>query len=59
VVPHSKISKSVLTSEISLSLSRVCKDLWVCADGTASKFYGDVDAYKSLIVGNAKKMTPT
>ncbi|GAA5947855.1 hypothetical protein JCM3765_001111 [Sporobolomyces pararoseus] len=49
----------ICVSHDSTFIHTVCKELWVCADGTASKFYGDVDAYKSLIVGNAKKMTPT
>lgn len=35
-------------------ITTVAKELWVCADGTVSKFKGDVQAYKSLIVSNVK-----
>ncbi|OBZ80100.1 putative ABC transporter ATP-binding protein C29A3.09c [Grifola frondosa] len=35
-------------------ITSVAKELWVCADGTVSKFRGDVQAYKSLIVSNIK-----
>ncbi|KAH8101533.1 P-loop containing nucleoside triphosphate hydrolase protein [Cristinia sonorae] len=35
-------------------ITTVAKELWVCADGTVSKFKGDVQAYKSLIVSNIK-----
>ncbi|GJE94176.1 ABC transporter [Phanerochaete sordida] len=35
-------------------ITTVAKELWVCADGTVSKFMGDVQAYKSLIVSNVK-----
>ncbi|KIK96865.1 hypothetical protein PAXRUDRAFT_825494 [Paxillus rubicundulus Ve08.2h10] len=35
-------------------ITTVAKELWVCADGTVSKFMGDVQAYKSLIVSNIK-----
>jgi len=35
-------------------ITTVAKELWVCSDGTVSKFKGDVQAYKSLIVSNVK-----
>ncbi|KAL4065787.1 P-loop containing nucleoside triphosphate hydrolase protein [Scleroderma yunnanense] len=35
-------------------ITTVAKELWVCADGTVSKFKGDVQSYKSLIVSNVK-----
>ncbi|EIM91918.1 P-loop containing nucleoside triphosphate hydrolase protein [Stereum hirsutum FP-91666 SS1] len=36
-------------------ITTVAKELWVCGDGTVSKFKGDVQAYKNLIVSNVKK----
>jgi ATP-binding cassette subfamily F protein 3 len=36
-------------------ITSVAKELWVCGEGTVKKFYGDVQAYKDLIVNNAKK----
>ncbi|KAF8139774.1 P-loop containing nucleoside triphosphate hydrolase protein [Boletus edulis] len=35
-------------------ITNVGRELWVCADGTVTKFKGDVQAYKSLIVSNIK-----
>ncbi|KAL0064751.1 hypothetical protein AAF712_008298 [Marasmius tenuissimus] len=35
-------------------ITNVAKELWVCADGTVSKFRGDVQSYKNLIVSNIK-----
>ncbi|KAH9990516.1 P-loop containing nucleoside triphosphate hydrolase protein [Russula vinacea] len=35
-------------------ITSVAKELWVCGDGTVTKFKGDVEAYKSLIVSNIK-----
>ncbi|KII86496.1 hypothetical protein PLICRDRAFT_44090 [Plicaturopsis crispa FD-325 SS-3] len=35
-------------------ITSVAKELWVCGDGTVSKFRGDVQSYKSLIVSNIK-----
>ncbi|KAH7911822.1 P-loop containing nucleoside triphosphate hydrolase protein, partial [Hygrophoropsis aurantiaca] len=35
-------------------ITTVAKELWVCADGSVSKFKGDVQSYKSLIVSNIK-----
>ncbi|KIP02563.1 hypothetical protein PHLGIDRAFT_111934 [Phlebiopsis gigantea 11061_1 CR5-6] len=35
-------------------ITTVAAELWVCADGMVSKFKGDVQAYKSLIVSNVK-----
>ncbi|KAJ7071577.1 P-loop containing nucleoside triphosphate hydrolase protein [Mycena amicta] len=35
-------------------ITTVAQELWVCGDGTVSKFRGDVQAYKSLIVSNIK-----
>ncbi|KAF8213772.1 P-loop containing nucleoside triphosphate hydrolase protein [Mycena galopus ATCC 62051] len=35
-------------------ITNVAKELWVCGDGTVSKFRGDVQSYKNLIVSNIK-----
>ncbi|KAI0288880.1 P-loop containing nucleoside triphosphate hydrolase protein [Russula brevipes] len=35
-------------------ITSVARELWVCGDGTVTKFKGDVEAYKSLIVSNIK-----
>ncbi|KAJ7652002.1 P-loop containing nucleoside triphosphate hydrolase protein [Mycena polygramma] len=35
-------------------ITTVAKELWVCGDGTVSKFKGDVQSYKNLIVSNIK-----
>lgn len=35
-------------------ITSVAKELWVCGDGTVTKFKGDVQAYKNLIVSNIK-----
>jgi len=35
-------------------ITAVAKELWVCADGTVTKFKGDVQSYKNLIVSNIK-----
>ncbi|KZT08969.1 P-loop containing nucleoside triphosphate hydrolase protein [Laetiporus sulphureus 93-53] len=35
-------------------ITTVAKELWVCADGSVTKFKGDVQAYKSLIVNSIK-----
>ncbi|KIJ60082.1 hypothetical protein HYDPIDRAFT_161305 [Hydnomerulius pinastri MD-312] len=35
-------------------ITTVAKELWVCADGTVTKFKGDVKSYKDLIVANIK-----
>ncbi|KAL4254534.1 ABC transporter domain-containing protein [Abortiporus biennis] len=35
-------------------ITTVAHELWVCADGSVTKFKGDVQAYKSLIVSNIK-----
>ncbi|KAJ6573937.1 P-loop containing nucleoside triphosphate hydrolase protein [Mycena vulgaris] len=35
-------------------ITTVAKELWVCGDGTVSKFRGDVQSYKNLIVSNIK-----
>ncbi|KAG7096586.1 hypothetical protein E1B28_004005 [Marasmius oreades] len=35
-------------------ITNVAKELWVCADNTVSKFRGDVQSYKKLIVSNIK-----
>ncbi|RDX51483.1 hypothetical protein OH76DRAFT_1346897 [Lentinus brumalis] len=44
----------ILISHDERFITSVAKELWVCADGTVSKFRGDVQAYKSLIVSNIK-----
>jgi ATP-binding cassette subfamily F protein 3 len=35
-------------------ITTVAKELWVCADRAVTKFKGDVQAYKSIIVSNIK-----
>lgn len=35
-------------------ITTVAKELWVCGDGTVTKFRGDVQSYKNLIVSNIK-----
>ncbi|KAF9454927.1 P-loop containing nucleoside triphosphate hydrolase protein [Macrolepiota fuliginosa MF-IS2] len=35
-------------------ITTVASELWVCGDQTISKFRGDVEAYKNLIVNNIK-----
>ncbi|KAK0446489.1 P-loop containing nucleoside triphosphate hydrolase protein [Desarmillaria tabescens] len=35
-------------------ITTVAKELWVCGDGTVTKFKGDVQSYKQLIVSNIK-----
>ncbi|KIK50531.1 hypothetical protein GYMLUDRAFT_182621 [Collybiopsis luxurians FD-317 M1] len=35
-------------------ITKVANELWVCASGTVSKFRGDVESYKNLIVSNIK-----
>ncbi|KAG2748600.1 hypothetical protein P692DRAFT_20874357 [Suillus brevipes Sb2] len=35
-------------------ITTVAKELWVCADYAVTKFKGDVQAYKSIIVSNIK-----
>jgi ATP-binding cassette subfamily F protein 3 len=35
-------------------ITAVSNELWVCGDGTVSKYKGDVQAYKKLIVSNLK-----
>ncbi|GAA6052572.1 hypothetical protein JCM3770_003249 [Rhodotorula araucariae] len=49
----------ILVSHDSLFIHTVCKELWVCGDQKAQKFYGDVDEYKSLIVNGKQTMRPT
>jgi len=44
----------ILISHDSKFINTVCSELWVCAEGKCDKFYGDVSAYKSLIVANQK-----
>ncbi|KAF5381227.1 hypothetical protein D9757_007882 [Collybiopsis confluens] len=35
-------------------ITKVAQELWVCANDTVSKFKGDVESYKNLIVSNIK-----
>ncbi|CAK5264977.1 unnamed protein product [Mycena citricolor] len=35
-------------------ITKVAHELWVCGNGTVSKFRGDVQSYKDLIVSNIK-----
>ncbi|MBW0475308.1 hypothetical protein O181_015023 [Austropuccinia psidii MF-1] len=44
----------IVVSHDSQFIHTVCKELWVVASQKAEKFYGDVSAYKSLIVANQK-----
>ncbi|KAH9921341.1 P-loop containing nucleoside triphosphate hydrolase protein [Fomitopsis serialis] len=44
----------ILISHDERFITTVAKELWVCADATVTKFKGDVQAYKSLIVSNIK-----
>jgi len=44
----------ILISHDERFITKVASELWVCADGTVSKYYGDVKAYKKLIVDNLK-----
>ncbi|GLB36597.1 putative ABC transporter [Lyophyllum shimeji] len=44
----------ILISHDERFITTVAKELWVCGDGTVTKFTGDVQAYKSLIVKNIK-----
>ncbi|KAI0271894.1 P-loop containing nucleoside triphosphate hydrolase protein [Russula aff. rugulosa BPL654] len=46
----------VMSSRTTSALLRQWQErfLWVCGDGTITKFKGDVEAYKSLIVSNIK-----
>ncbi|KAI0825394.1 P-loop containing nucleoside triphosphate hydrolase protein [Trametes gibbosa] len=44
----------ILISHDERFITKVAKELWVCSEGTVSKFKGDVQAYKSLIVSNIK-----
>ncbi|EIW65241.1 P-loop containing nucleoside triphosphate hydrolase protein [Trametes versicolor FP-101664 SS1] len=44
----------ILISHDERFITKVANELWVCSDGTVSKFKGDVQAYKSLIVSNIK-----
>ncbi|KZO99778.1 hypothetical protein CALVIDRAFT_534204 [Calocera viscosa TUFC12733] len=39
-------------------ITGVASELWVCADGTVSKYKGDVAAYKELIVNKIKTTKP-
>ncbi|KAG0144147.1 hypothetical protein CROQUDRAFT_660312 [Cronartium quercuum f. sp. fusiforme G11] len=48
----------IVVSHDSRFIHTVCKELWVVANQKAEKFYGDVSAYKSLIVAN-QKVKPT
>ena len=31
-------------------ITHVARELWVCGDGTVSKFHGDVQAYKASVL---------
>ncbi|GAA6003931.1 putative AAA family ATPase GCN20 [Rhodotorula paludigena] len=49
----------IVVSHDSTFIHTVCKELWVCADTKAEKFYGDVDEYKKIIVSGNKTMRPS
>ncbi|KAF8575906.1 P-loop containing nucleoside triphosphate hydrolase protein [Ramaria rubella] len=42
----------ILISHDERFITTVAKELWVCGDGTTTKFKGDVQSYKKLIVSN-------
>ncbi|KAH8120718.1 P-loop containing nucleoside triphosphate hydrolase protein [Phellopilus nigrolimitatus] len=44
----------ILISHDERFITTVAKELWVCGDCSVTKFMGDVQAYKSLIVNNLK-----
>lgn len=44
----------ILISHDERFITKVASELWVCADGKVEKYYGDVKAYKKLIVDNIK-----
>jgi ATP-binding cassette subfamily F protein 3 len=48
----------ILISHDTRFITTVAKELWVCNEGSVQKFYGDVSAYKRLIVENHSKMRP-
>ncbi|PAV21751.1 P-loop containing nucleoside triphosphate hydrolase [Pyrrhoderma noxium] len=44
----------ILISHDERFITTVAQELWICGDGTVTKFMGDVQAYKSLIVSGLK-----
>ncbi|KAF9513054.1 hypothetical protein BS47DRAFT_1372655 [Hydnum rufescens UP504] len=44
----------ILISHDERFITKVASELWVCGEGTVKKYYGDVKAYKQLIVANIK-----
>ncbi|KAG8959136.1 hypothetical protein FRC03_008399 [Tulasnella sp. 419] len=44
----------ILISHDERFITSVSNELWVCGDGTVTKYMGDVTAYKKLIVSNLK-----
>ncbi|KAI5120551.1 hypothetical protein M0805_000279 [Coniferiporia weirii] len=44
----------ILISHDERFITTVATELWVCGEGNVTKFMGDVQAYKSLIVNNLK-----
>jgi len=44
----------IVVSHDTRFINTVCRELWVVGDQKADKFYGDVSAYKSLIVAQHK-----
>ncbi|KAF8338147.1 P-loop containing nucleoside triphosphate hydrolase protein [Cantharellus anzutake] len=44
----------ILISHDERFITRVASELWVCADDTVKKYYGDVEEYKKLIISNIK-----
>jgi len=44
----------ILISHDERFITKAASELWVCADGTVKKYYGDVQEYKKLIVSNIK-----
>lgn len=47
-------TRAIVISHDETFIRSVCKELIVCADGKADKFYGDVSEYKKLILSKRK-----
>jgi len=44
----------ILISHDERFITKVANQLWVCGGGTVTKFGGDVESYKKLIVSGTK-----
>ncbi|SRR5260221_13144546 len=62
LISHDERFITKAASEVSMTRGKVhvvhdlvsFRQLWVCADSTVKKYYGDVQEYKRLIVSNIK-----